>query len=124
MFSATKNFIKAEWRRFVKYAIIGGSVGGVTGGVGGYFAMDFLTKQIEGDYIEKVLPDVLIFKRPISSFVFERIMSKVKKEGAQAFLVEGVLYGTVSGCSLGAIRIGLGMGFKVLNWVFRRKTGI
>lgn len=120
MFSAAKTLVTTEWRRFVKYAVVGGTLGGVTAGVGGYIVMTNLTQQIEDDFVEQRLPEILFFMRPVATFVLQRLLAKVKKDGVESCMFQGALYGTLSGCSVGVTRIGVGLAYRTLKWIFTR----
>jgi hypothetical protein len=115
MFAALKTLVKTEWKRFLKYTIVTGTLCAGTAGTMGYFVMNTVAEEFENEILE-----IPFFTFPVYKLIMGRLIAKAKREGAEACAVQGGFYGIIAGSSLGASRVGLGVAYRTIKWVFTR----
>jgi hypothetical protein len=58
--------------------------------------------------------------QPISRFLAQRLIAKVKNEGVESCMFQGGVYGLVAGSSLGVTRVMVGVAWRSLKWIIGR----
>eukprot|EP01039_Chlorochromonas_danica_P010078 gene10078-11154_t len=121
MISSVKSTILAQWRRVVKYSVVGTAVGGATGWLGGYLVMKHLMKETEFEIQEKIEANIWeLFQPPVKFYVDWKI-KQVKQDGIDSCVFVGASYGLGAGISLGITSASLHLCFRLAKFVFMRR---
>lgn len=123
MFSFIRSLVSAEWKRLVKYTVVGTALGAGTGYGTGLLIMSAYLKEQEDEIkksIESIIPSPV---QPVTNFIVDRIVSRIKREGAESLAFSLGWYGLLSGCSLGFTRISVGLGVRALVYVGKKVAG-